>query len=71
MTVKLNTISDIKNFIRKVVQCKGDVFALCGSYRVDAKSLMGLLSLDLEQPITLEISDTNSSVFEELKPWAV
>lgn len=70
MIIKLGTITDIKNFIRKVVQHKGNVFACSGCYKVDAKSLMALLSLDLEQPFVIESDREEAKLFEELKQWA-
>ena len=56
----LATINDVKNFVSEVSMCDYDVDLLSGRYAVDAKSIMGIFSLDLSKPIDLNIhADSN------------
>lgn len=59
MTTKIliNDIDKIKNFIRIMSKCPFDARLISGRYIVDAKSLMGIFSLNTSKPIDLEICD--------------
>lgn len=61
--VMLGTINDVKNFVSVVTQCDYDVDLISGRYAVDAKSIMGIFSLDLSKPIELEAHTDNASEF--------
>ncbi len=56
--IKLNTINEVKDFVNIVLQCPYDVDLVSGRYIIDAKSLMGIFSLDLTRPIDLS-ADTD------------
>lgn len=51
--IKLGTISEVKDFVSAVTQCPYDIDLVSGRYTIDAKSLMGIFSLDLTRPIDL------------------
>ena len=72
-TVMLGTINDVKNFVSIVSQCDYDVDLISGRYAVDAKSIMGIFSLDLSKPITLNIhSETDTdAIMAAIKPFIV
>ena len=71
-TIRLATINDVKNFVSKVSLCDFDVDLISGSYAVDAKSIMGIFSLDLEKPITLEAhTDDADEFFAAIKQYIV
>ena len=53
--IKITTIEDVKQFVTTVTMFVGDVDVVSGRYTVDAKSLMGLFSLDLSSELTLRI----------------
>ncbi|MCM1165051.1 MAG: HPr family phosphocarrier protein [Lachnospiraceae bacterium] len=55
--VMLNSIDDVKEFVAQVNRCVFDVDLLSGRYAVDAKSIMGIFSLDLTKALTLIIHD--------------
>ena len=63
--IKLNTINEVKEFVNIVLQCPYDVDLVSGRYIIDAKSLMGIFSLDLTRPIDLE-ADIDSDDVEAL-----
>lgn len=52
--IKLNTVTDVVAFVAECSKCAGDVLAYGGRYIVSAKSLMGLYSLNLSEPIDVE-----------------
>ena len=54
-TILLQSIEDVKDFNRIVALYEGDVDLVSGRYVIDAKSIMGIFSLDLSKPIDLNI----------------
>ena len=71
-TVMLGTINDVKNFVSVVSQCDYDVDLISGRYAVDAKSIMGIFSLDLSKPIKLEAhTDNADEFFSQIKEFIV
>ena len=71
--IMLKTISDVKAFVNSVAKYDFDVDLLSGRYAVDAKSIMGIFSLDLSKPIDLNVhaGDNMDEVMEALKPYIV
>lgn len=68
----LSSINDVKDFVNVVSKYDFDVDLTSGRYVVDAKSIMGIFSLDLSQPIKVEVhSDDCDSFIAELKPFIV
>ena len=52
--IRLSTIADVQEFVGIVARSPLDIDLLSGRYVVDAKSIMGIFSLDLLKPITLQ-----------------
>ena len=52
--IVLSNIQDIRDFVNQVILVDYDVDLIQGRYVVDAKSIMGIFSLDLLSPITLQ-----------------
>jgi phosphotransferase system HPr-like phosphotransfer protein len=52
--IVLSNIQDIRDFVNQVILVDYDVDLVQGRYVVDAKSIMGIFSLDLLSPITLQ-----------------
>ena len=72
VNILLGTINDVKNFVNIVSQYDFDVDLISGRYAIDAKSIMGIFSLDLANPIKAEIhSDDCDKFLEEIKPFNV
>lgn len=68
--ILLSSINDVKNFVNTVSKFNCDIDLVSGRYVVDAKSIMGIFSLDLSKPITVEIhNDDCDAVLDELKPY--
>lgn len=53
--IKLSTIADVRDFVNAMVSFGGDVDLASGRYVVDGKSIMGIFSLDLLNPIDMTI----------------
>ncbi len=51
--VKLTTIEDVKNFVNTVMSFEYDIDLISGRYAIDAKSIMGIFSIDLEKNLKL------------------
>lgn len=70
----LSSINDVKDFVNIVSKYDFDVDLTSGRYVVDAKSIMGIFSLDLSKPIDLNIHAENQdadNIIELLKPYLV
>ena len=68
--IVLNSIVDVKNFVNIVNKYDFEVDLTSGRYVVDAKSIMGIFSLDLGKPIQVEIhTDSPEAICAELKPF--
>ncbi len=69
--VLINSIDDVKNFVNIVNRYSFDIDLVSGRYVVDAKSIMGIFSLDLSKPIKVEIHSDDKQIVEDLKPYVV
>lgn len=68
--ILLSSINDVKNFVNTVSKYDFEIDLISGRYVVDAKSIMGIFSLDLSKPIALEIhNDDCDALIEEIKPF--
>ena len=68
----LNSINDVKDFVNIVSKYDFDVDLTSGRYVVDAKSIMGIFSLNLSKPIKVEVhSDDCDEFMNELKRFIV
>lgn len=62
-TVSLQAINDVKQFVNIVMKYDFDIDLVSGRYAVDAKSIMGIFSLDLSKPIELNAHTENADEF--------
>jgi phosphotransferase system HPr-like phosphotransfer protein len=68
--IKLSLAENVKSFVNIVGKYSYDMDLRAGRHVVDAKSILGIFSLDLSKPITLEIySDDAADLLEEIKPF--
>ena len=51
--VVLNSIDKVKQFVNVISKVDGDVFLQSGRYIIDAKSIMGIFSIDLTKPLEM------------------
>lgn len=59
----LSSINDVKDFVNIVSRYDFDVDLTSGRYVVDAKSIMGIFSLDLSKPIKVDVHSDNCDEF--------
>ena len=74
MTTKitLNSIKDVQNFVNLVNKYDFDIDLISDRYVIDAKSIMGIYSLDLTKPITVHAhTEENDEFLAELAPFIV
>ena len=72
--ISLNSINKVKSFVNEITKFDNDFDLVSGRYVIDAKSIMGIFSLDLSKPIDLNIHANESdieSILEILKPYLV
>lgn len=71
--ISLNSIDKVKAFVNDVTKFDSDFDLVSGRYVIDAKSIMGIFSLDLSKPINLNIhsEDTMDQILAILKPYIV
>ena len=70
--VRLLTIKDVGNFVDAVRKYDAEIDLASGRYVVDAKSIMGIFSLDLMNPILLTAYGENSEkILPSLKNYIV
>ena len=62
----LNSIDKVKSFVNDISKFDYDFDLVSGRYVVDAKSIMGIFSLDLSKPIDLNIHAETESIVEEI-----
>ncbi|MBO4926946.1 MAG: HPr family phosphocarrier protein [Clostridiales bacterium] len=68
--IRFQSISDVKEFVQIVNSYPYDVDLSSGRYVVDAKSIMGIFSLELQSAINLEIhSNSCDDLVEALEPF--
>ena len=72
VAVKLNTTTDVSDFVNLCSKCVDDVSVYSGRYIVNGKSLMGLYSLDLSNVLKVEFyGDIPYEVKEGMKKFIV
>ena len=71
--ISLNSIDKVTSFVNSITQFDFDFDLISGRYVIDAKSIMGIFSLDLSKPIELAIhSEANiDEIMEVIKPYLV
>jgi len=62
---------DVKRFIEKISPFDGNFDLIDGMYIVDAKSLMGILAMDLTKPINLRIEKSSRKVMKAIEDFIV
>ena len=65
--ISLNSIDKVKSFVNDITKFDYDFDLVSGRYVIDAKSIMGIFSLDLSKPIDLNIHAEDNA--EEVLAW--
>lgn len=71
LTIKLNMINDAKEFIKEVSKIDVDIDLVKDRYVIDAKSVVGVFTLDLSEPVKVVIYSDDESLLEPFRKWEV
>ena len=71
--ISLNSIDKVKSFVNDLTKFDVDFDLVSGRYVIDAKSIMGIFSLDLSKPIDLNIHAENGidEILNTLSPYII
>ena len=71
--ISLDSIEKVKKFVTEINKFNSEFDLVSGRYTIDAKSIMGIFSLDISKPIDLNIHDEKdaAAVMEKLAPYIV
>ena len=68
--IRLSLVENVNNFVNIVTRYPFEMDLRAGRHVVDAKSILGIFSLDLSRPITLDIyNDDCDELLDEIKPF--
>lgn len=69
--VSIDSVEKVKAFVNTVNNFHTDFDLISGRFVIDAKSIMGIFSLDLSKPVLLNIYNDDEQILESLKPFIV
>jgi len=72
--VLLSSINDVKHFVQITTMQFVDIDIVSGRYVIDAKSIMGLFSVDLTKPVKVSVQGTEeeaAAFYDQVKQFAV
>lgn len=69
VNISFHSMNNVKSFMEEVGHIEGDVFLCAGKYFVNAKSIMGIFSLDLSKPLKLKIEQWKEEYMVLLKKY--
>ncbi len=70
--IRLSLVENVNKFVNIVGRYPFDMDLRAGRHVVDAKSILGIFSLDLSRPIALEIySNDCDELLKEIQPFVV
>ena len=69
--ISLNSIDKVKSFVNDISGFNAEFDLVSGRYVIDAKSIMGIFSLDISKPIELHIhtESEEEDIMAALKPY--
>jgi len=69
--IKLTEVDEVKELVRAAGQCDFDIDIFCNRIIIDAKSILGVLSMGLNRIFTVRYGGDNSQFEEILKKFSV
>lgn len=64
--INLNSIEKVKSFVNEITKFDAEFDLVSGRYVIDAKSIMGIFSLDISKPIDLNIHADSDAELKEI-----
>lgn len=71
LNIKITGLHDVYEFLQHAAQVDGDVTLLRGKYAVDAKSILGVFSMDLSNEVVVQYPATALAFDEYILQFAV
>lgn len=71
LKIKLGSLDTVKKFVNDITPIETDFDLISGRYVIDAKSIMGIFSLDLANPLELRVANETDEIMEVLKKYRV
>ena len=69
--IKLNATEEVQEFVNAATKCDFDIDIYYNRYLIDAKSILGILSMDLTKVLTVECHGESKEFDRTLKKFAV
>lgn len=72
--IKLDSINDVKQFVQSLTKYDEEFEIVSKKYVVDAKSILGIFSVDLSQPVLLRIhaeEERKERILEEIQEYLI
>ena len=70
-TIKLSAVAEVQKFVSSISRFDNDFDLIKGKYVVDAKSILGVFSLGLQNPLELQVYAPTEEVEQAIKPFIV
>lgn len=64
-TILLDNVKKVSNFVNEMLNFKGEITVKHDKYIVNGRSILGIMSLDLAQPLTCEIEEDQEQKWNE------
>ena len=69
--IRLKAVNDVREFVREASKCEFDVDIFYNRMIIDAKSLLGVMSMDLTKPLTVVYSPEDRFFGEVVEKYAI
>ncbi len=69
--IRLNAVNDVTEFVRAAEKCRYDVDVFYNRMTIDAKSIIGVMSMDLTKILTVKYAKEDRSIERVLNKFAV
>lgn len=69
LMLDLNSVEKVKSFVNLISNMEGNFDLISGRYVIDAKSILGIFSLDLSKPIEMQVHTPSDDVIKQLEPY--
>lgn len=67
--VNLSTPGRVQKFVETLTRLPGEFELISGKYILDARSLMGIFSLDISKPIELRVEENTAETMDAVRPF--
>lgn len=75
LCILINTVDKAKDFVNKISTVQCDVDVMVGRYVIDAKSILGIFSVDISKPLRMKIhavtEDEYNEAFDKIEDYVI